>query len=105
MMDFDSLSDGEKRKYFEDIRREILTALEASAKLVSTASQAEVHHYLDHNELGLAIELLVQILMHENLPVDKSIKTSIMITLTRMGYASDEPELYEAYGQWCKEGS
>ena len=104
-MDFDKLTKAEKLKYWEDTNQAISASLSSCGELISASLQEDIRRYLEHNELGLAVELLVDTAINEHLPIEKSIKASILRILNAMDYAKDEPERYRTYVNWASESS
>jgi hypothetical protein len=99
-MEFDKLSKAEKIKYWNDLSHDIWQCVSMCADILPNGLANDIREYLDHNELGIALELLADMAIDHELPISRDAKAAILRTFAKMGYEKDEPEQYHSYKEW-----
>lgn len=96
-MEFEQLSKAEKIRYWEEISRDIEQCVLMCNDVLPEGVAGNIHQYLEHNELGLAIELLAYMAIQQKGAIGCDVKDAIIKTFAKMGYEEDEPEQYHSY--------
>ena len=96
-MEFEKLSNAEKTWYWEEISRDIWQCVLMCIDVLPEGVAVDIQQYLEHNELGLAIELLAYMAIQHEGSIRRDVKAAILRTLAKMGYEEDEPEQYCSY--------
>ena len=94
---FNSLTQDKKIKFWKDIEVKINDALELCADHISTDVLERGHEYLEHNELGLAWEILCEELIELNKVPSKSARLLILEAGKRMGFSQPENRGYKLW--------
>ena len=83
---FNTLSQSERIKVWQDIENKIVEALrQCEGQLAADASE-EISDYLAHNELGLAWETLSEELVAQEVPLPESARQLLLEAGSRMGF-------------------
>lgn len=96
-MEFDKLSKTQKIAYWIEVENDINQCLTLCGDNVPIDIFDEVNEYLLHNELGIAIELLVCAVIENKWAIPDDAKDNILITLEKMGYKKSDLEEYQRY--------
>jgi hypothetical protein len=83
---FNTLSQSERIKFWQDIETKIVEALQQCEGRLSADVSEEISDYLAHNELGLAWGTLGEELVAQEVPLPESSRQLLLETGSRMGF-------------------
>ena len=92
-----------KRAYWNKVNTKIVSCLKLCQKHLSTDDEKMIQDYLEHNELGLAAETLVDIAMEDGWDVSNSTRLEILSVFEIMQYDERKEARYETYKKWASE--
>jgi hypothetical protein len=101
-LDFDNLTKEQKIEYWDEVNKDIQCCVSLCEGVIPSEIIVGVQEYLSHNELGLALELLADIAIKNNLNLSVAARIAIINTFKKMQYHISEKEQYQEYEQWAK---
>ncbi len=99
-MDFEKLTKEEMIAYWNEVSSDIEECLVLCGSAVPNDLALSVRESLSHNELGIALEILIDASIDNGLPIDREAKLKLLETLIKMGYQEDEPLQFQSYEKW-----
>jgi hypothetical protein len=83
---FNTLSQSERIKFWQDIENKIVEALQQCESQLAADVSDEISDYFAHNELGLAWEILSEELVAHAVLLPESTRQLLLETGSRMGF-------------------
>ncbi|NQZ90702.1 MAG: hypothetical protein HRT54_24350 [Colwellia sp.] len=99
-MEFNKLTKAQKIACWTDIEEQIKQCIFLCGNKAPQSVTEEIEDYLSHNELGIAIELLVCSAIQDNWSISKEAKCQILNTLISMDYHKTDIEEFQQYESW-----
>jgi len=94
---FNTLSQSERIKFWQDIESKIVEALRQCESHLSADLAEEISDFLGHNELGLAWETLSEELVAQEVPLPMSARQLLIEAGSRMGFDQAETRNYKLW--------
>ena len=98
-MEFEKLTKVERLKFWKEVENDIHHSIVLCGGLIPKDTVKEINKFLDHNELGIALEGLTEEIIKQKIKISSEAKLQILNTFIKMNYDKDEKDQFQTYSE------